>query len=72
MKGIKIIKLILSIIAGKDYKTKMFKWEIDEDGNFIQDTEGQCMNCGDWCEFRIKIYGIWACKKCAESELNND
>jgi hypothetical protein len=50
----------------------LFNFYTDEDGRFIQNTEGRCMNCGEWVECREKVYGLWLCHGCAESEQFNE
>lgn len=49
-----------------------FNFDQDEDGRWIQKSEGRCYNCGEWAEQREKIYGVWLCQACAESEQFND
>ncbi len=39
-------------------------WFQDEDGRFIQDTEGPCHSCGDWAAQRYHQYGYWVCEQC--------
>lgn len=46
----------------------LFDFYTDEDGRCIQNTEGRCHNCGEWSECREKVWGIWMCESCAESE----
>ncbi|MFX0022149.1 MAG: hypothetical protein ACFE9S_07470 [Candidatus Hermodarchaeota archaeon] len=45
------------------------RWQRDEDEKFIEITEGRCMNCGNWSDYRLKYYGQYICERCfAESE----
>lgn len=61
------ILLLMDILKRRNKMSD--RWQRDEDEKFIEITEGRCMNCGNWSDYRLKYYGQYICERCfAESE----